>query len=63
MSAKLPQVIFNRSRGLQLHNQLGLTLVNRLLPSAHFHGQCSKLYIRTCCKASRAPPSVIVVVH
>lgn len=25
--------------------------VNRLLPSAHFHGQCSKLYIRTYCKA------------
>ncbi|BAF12391.1 Os03g0454300 [Oryza sativa Japonica Group] len=92
-------VIFNRSRRLELHNQLGLTMVyggrwtevecvypsacpmptyvyflvsedidqltaqlinssivwviqvNRLLPSAHFHGQCSKLYIRTYCKA------------
>uniref|UniRef100_A0A0D3FKD0 Uncharacterized protein n=1 Tax=Oryza barthii TaxID=65489 RepID=A0A0D3FKD0_9ORYZ len=41
----------HRSRRLELHNQLGLTMVNRLLPSAHFHGQCSKLYIRTYCKA------------
>nr|ABF97022.1 expressed protein [Oryza sativa Japonica Group] len=44
----------HRSRRLELHNQLGLTMVNRLLPSAHFHGQCSKLYIRTYCKARSA---------
>uniref|UniRef100_A0A0D3FKD4 Uncharacterized protein n=1 Tax=Oryza barthii TaxID=65489 RepID=A0A0D3FKD4_9ORYZ len=54
MSAKLPQVQKAGATQSARSYHGKLFPVNRLLPSAHFHGQCSKLYIRTYCKARSA---------